>query len=208
MKQAIDTLIPVDLYNDVKLASGNRFKSTTVLKASNGTVITKDLPESWLIYMKYAINNYDNMLKQAQLKPIDNPAIVSITLTGTPITRKDGKTVEKNSDGTFSLCPNKEFKIRYMYLKSQLENILRYKETLFPIKIPVVITFEFHMFKTNKHHNLAELISSTIELMVKLKLLKNSSSKIVARVDGSKICYTYANEKTVVTIKKLIGGIP
>lgn len=203
MKQTIDTLIPVDLYNDVKVTGTNKFKATPVLKANDGTIITQGLSESWLIYMKHAINNYRNIAKQQQKESID---IVAITLPGTPMTRQDGNIVNQNDDGTFSLCPNREFTERYMYLKSQLKTITQLKEKHFPIKIPVIIECEFHVHKSNRHYNLAQYVSSTVELMVKLKLLKNDSSDVVARVDGSKICYTNDIEKTVVTIKKLTGG--
>jgi len=205
----IDKLIPVKLYNKVEIDKQyiGKVISIPVLEAKDRTIICHNLPAKWSIYIREAINNYYKTVKSKSSQPESHTInICSFIFPGRPIEMKDGKTISKDKNGMLLLSVDREYSNRISKLQKMRKEIVDGRTKLIPIDYSVTVECVFNIKRTKKSPSLMQLVASTVDLMVRMKILKNDSCDIVSRTDGSRICYTDENEHTVITIKRTIGG--
>lgn len=199
-------LIPVEAYDRVlpdKSSYGKVIK-VSALKAKNGTMVCSGLPAHWLNYIKEAINtHYKKEAYRVKQQSKVNPVIATFNLPGQPMAKTDSKVVGYNADGAMVIEPNKEYNSYIIQLKKKQHIIIKGKTELIPIETAVIVECIYYIKRINNtRYNIADLLSTTLDVLVQLHILKSSKDNIVIGVGETKICYTKEEPETVVTIRR------
>jgi len=195
-------LIPVKLCNVIK-----DNKPIPTMYAQNGVIVSSGLPKQWLLYIRDAINNFYK--RDKTFKIVKSNTIFDVKLPHRPLIREEGRTITKHEDGTYTLSANKDYTVRLMYMTKNKKILTKAITKFIPVTYPVIVDCQFYVKKRVKKppYNLAGLLYSTIDILVRIGVLEFGNTDIVFSTDGSRVNYIETNdEHTLVTIRR-IGDI-
>jgi hypothetical protein len=111
------------------------------------------------------------------------------------------------SDGSMSIGANKEYLKRVNKLKRMRSGIVKKDMNYLPFDRPVVVECIFYInVKDSRKYSLTDLVASTLDTLVQMRILKTDGHTVVARTDGSRILHTEETQRTQINIRRLQGG--
>lgn len=204
----LSNLIPCKAYNKIEVDRNYVGKTILVpiIEAKDGTIICKGLAENHTKYICNAINNYH---KKETAKPIAMitraKEIAQLVIPGKPLPIEYTKAIKQQADGTFILCTGQEYLKRQKFISKNRDKILQGREHIFPIVFPVEVSFTFHLHEDLKMaHGLSGLIESGLDTLARLKVIKNKTPRIVAKIGSCRVEWTKNTEYTEVTINSIV----
>lgn len=156
----------------------------------------------WAKYIQDAINNYhvvESRSVKGGIKPTSD-MIANFVLLGKPLPISESRTITKKDD-EYIIAYSKEYNSWVRDMSERRPAIVKGKAHLLPIKYPVIVECVYYMHRSRKKTSLVELISSTLNILDKLRIIYTQGDTVVNSVNGSKICYTNGIEYTSVSIR-------
>jgi hypothetical protein len=204
----LSKLIPCRAYNKIEVDKNYVGKTVLVpiIEGKDGTIICKGLPENHTKYICNAINNY---YKKETTKPVAMitraKEIVQLVIPGKPLPIEHTKAIRQQADGTFILCTGQEYLKRQKFISKNRDKILQGREHIFPIVFPIEVSFTFHLHEDLKMaHGLSGLIESGLDTLARLKVIKNKTPKVIAKIGSCRVEWTKGTEYTEVTINSIV----
>lgn len=200
-----DGLTPTRVVSKVIAVPGTigKTKREDLLISGSGKVIAQDIPTDWINYIHSAVNNYDDMQAYDNgTKTVSDQLITSFRLEGKPVAKASGKQVGRDQDGNYVMSASPDYARRIREVKRNRPHV-RYGRTQKPIDIPVHVQCVFYLNKSNGKICVPEMVASTLDLLVKLGIIKSDTNDIVASTDGSHSRYILNEPYTMVTIRKM-----
>jgi len=175
-----------------------------VLMSDNKEIISENIPLTWMKYIKSAVNIYepDNLFVKKKISQ-SRKTICTFKITGEPVPMSIGKTIVYDADsGNYSLTTGKDYRNRIskvMKIKPEVRYLVGKK----PIDFPVSIQCQFYLKEQSVKFHLPEIISATLDLCVRLGILKTATLNVVESIDGSEVKYILGEPYTQVTIRRV-----
>jgi len=175
-----------------------------VLMSDSKEIISENIPLTWMRYIKSAVNIYepDNVFVKKKISQA-RKTICTFKIPGEPAPMSIGKTIVYDADsGNYSLTTGKEYRNRInkvMKIKPEVRYLVGKKA----IDFPVSVQCQFYLKEQSVKFQLPEIISATLDLCVRLGILKTANLNVVESIDGSEVKYILGEPYTQVTIRRI-----
>lgn len=116
---------------------------------------------------------------------------MNIIIPIAPTTKKNSNQIVK-ARGRYMIIPSAKY-------KKYEKECGKYMPTIEPIDEPCNVQCVYYM-PTRRRVDLSNLLSCTLDVLVKYKVLADDNSNIVATMDGSRVDYDKENPRTEITI--------
>lgn len=116
---------------------------------------------------------------------------MNIIIPIAPTTKKNSNQIVK-AKGRYMIIPSAKY-------KKYEKECGQYMPTIEPIDEPCNVQCVYYM-PTRRRVDLSNLLSCTLDVLVKYKVLADDNSNIVATMDGSRVDYCKENPRTEITI--------
>lgn len=116
---------------------------------------------------------------------------MNIIIPIAPTTKKNSNQIVK-AKGRYMIIPSAKY-------KKYEKECGQYMPTIEPIDEPCNVQCVYYM-PTRRRVDLSNLLSCTLDVLVKYKVLADDNSNIVATMDGSRVDYDKENPRTEITI--------
>lgn len=116
---------------------------------------------------------------------------MNIIIPIAPTTKKNSNQIVK-AKGRYMIIPSAKY-------KKYEKECGQYMPTIEPIDEPCNVQCVYYM-PTRRRVDLSNLLSCTLDVLVKYKVLADDNSNIVATMDGSRVDYDKENSRTEITI--------
>lgn len=117
-------------------------------------------------------------------------------IKGNPITKKNSNRIVKFG-ARYALIPSKQYK---EYEQDFIIQCMQYKIGKLMIDRPVEITCNYYM-GTRRKVDLTNLLSATMDCLVKAQIIEDDNCKIAVSNDGSRVFYDKENPRVEIEIK-------
>ncbi len=126
--------------------------------------------------------------------------MIKITITGNPITKKNSSRIVHAGNRTM-LIPSKQYKAYESDFVTQCINLHVYNKML---SNRLNIACKYYM-KTRRKVDLTNLLSATMDCLVKAKVIEDDNCKIAYSHDGSRVYYDKENPRCEIEITEVKG---